>query len=228
MIISHKHKFIFIKTKKTAGTSIEVFLSPCCGENDILTPINPHVEPHFARNYKGLWNPLPEIIESRGRGLQSTLKKMRKQKRFYNHIPARTLRNRISHKSWHDYFKFCVERNPWDKTLSHYHMINDRAGGDLTLDQYFNAGDFCLSYPLYTDASGNLIVDRVVKYESLTDELKTVFGMLGIAFSGTLGVRAKSDHRTDRRPYQEVFTAKQKTIIEEVFAKEIEMHGYRY
>ncbi len=39
MIISHKHKFIFIKTRKTAGTSIEIFLSQFCGKNDILTPI---------------------------------------------------------------------------------------------------------------------------------------------------------------------------------------------
>jgi len=39
MIISHKHKFIFIKTRKTAGTSIEIFLSQFCGKADILTPI---------------------------------------------------------------------------------------------------------------------------------------------------------------------------------------------
>jgi len=39
MIISHKHKFIFIKTRKTAGTSIEIFLSQFCGKNDTLTPI---------------------------------------------------------------------------------------------------------------------------------------------------------------------------------------------
>lgn len=228
MIISHKYKFIFIKTRKTAGTSIEIFLSQCCGENDILTPINPQVEPHLARNYQGIWNPLPEIIASMGRGFQSTLKKMRRQKKFYNHIPARTIKNRISHKTWNDYFKFCVERNPWDKTLSWYHMINDRAGGNLKLDQYFNTGDFCLNYPSYTDAKGNLMVDRVIKHESLMDELNQVFGMLGIPFSGTLGVRAKSDHRKDRRPYQQVFTRAQRAIIEKVFAKEIEMHGYTY
>jgi len=39
MIILHIHKFIFIKTRKTAGTSIEIFLSQFCGKDDILTPI---------------------------------------------------------------------------------------------------------------------------------------------------------------------------------------------
>ena len=40
MIISHKHQFIFIKTKKTAGTSIEIALSQFCGEKDIITTIS--------------------------------------------------------------------------------------------------------------------------------------------------------------------------------------------
>ena len=228
MIISHKYKFIFVKTKKTAGTSIEVFLSQCCGENDILTPINPHIEPHLARNYKGIWNPLPELIERREYKIRSTVRKIRKKKKFYNHIPAWLIRNRIPKRIWNDYHKFCVERNPWDKTLSHYYMINDRAGGGLTLDQYFKAGDFCLNFPLYTDLKGGLIVDKVIKYESLIAELNQVFGMLGISFNGTLGARAKSDHRKDRIPYQQVITGEQRAIIEKVFAKEIAIHGYAY
>src|SRR5207248_8898002 len=38
---------------------------------------------------------------------------------------------------WNSYFKFCVDRNPWDKVLSHYHMHAYRLGGALSLDQYF-------------------------------------------------------------------------------------------
>ena len=39
MIINHKYKFIFIKTRKTAGTSIEIALSQFCDANDVITPI---------------------------------------------------------------------------------------------------------------------------------------------------------------------------------------------
>ena len=37
MIISHSKKFIFIKTPKTAGSSIEFYLSQYCGKSDTIT-----------------------------------------------------------------------------------------------------------------------------------------------------------------------------------------------
>tara|TARA_R110001592_G_scaffold143376_2_gene366132 strand:- start:29177 stop:29863 length:687 start_codon:yes stop_codon:yes gene_type:complete len=226
MIISHKYKFIFIKTAKTAGTSIEVFLSKNCGSEDVVTPIWPHIDSHCARNYRGVWNPIPEIIHNRARDIRATFDDLRDRKKYYNHISALSVRQRIPRKIWDSYFKFCVERNPWDKTLSHYYMENDRSGGCTSFDEYIQRAKFCINLPSYTDTDGRLLVDKVVKYESLADELGIIFGEVGIPFNGSLGVSAKSDHRKDRRPYQEVYTIAQRAIIEKVFSKEIQMHGY--
>ena len=228
MIVSHKYKFIFIKTRKSAGTSIEIFLSPHCGKEDIVCPTNPHVEPHRARNYRGLYNPFYEAFLNRGRDVKGTIKRFCRQAKFYEHMPAAVLRTRVSPQVWNSYFKFCVERNPWDKTLSFYHHRNYTAGGKLSLEEYFQRKDWGIDYYRYMDDAGNLLVDRVVRYERLSEELGEIFGRLGIPFTGALGVRAKSEYRADRRPYREIFSPEQKEIIEKVFAREISKFGYTY
>ena len=202
MIISHKFRFIFVKTLKSAGTSIEVFLSQHCGPDDVLTPILPHVEPHRPRNHEGC----------------------------FNHMPAAAIRDQVGPDVWRTYFKFCVERNPWDKTLSYYHMTSAREGGGLSLEEYLRRGDFPLNFPKYTEPGepGRVLVDRVLRYERLAQELADVFGRLGIPFDGSLGVRAKSEYRTDRRPYREVFTRAQAALVGRVFETERRLHAYQF
>jgi hypothetical protein len=228
MIISHKYKFIFIKTQKTAGTSIEIFLSQVCGAGDIFTPIYPHVDPHEARNYRGLWNPLPELGGKNFQEVPRFTKDLMLRRRFYNHISARDIRWRLSRRTWNQYYKFCVERNPWDKTLSHYYMVNDRAGGRMSFEEYLASGNFCNDFNLYTDENGKLIVDRVIKYESLVGGLGEVFGHLGVRFDGTLGVRAKSEHRQDRSSYRDIYNESQRATIDREFSMEIAMLGYSF
>jgi hypothetical protein len=229
MILSHKYKFIFIKTAKTAGTSIEVFLSKHCAPTDTVTPIEPPVQGHQPRNYEGFINPVPEILERPGRLFSALRHTITSREKFYRHMAASLVQKRVPSQVWNSYFKFCVERNPWDKVLSHYYMHAAREGGSLPLDEYLARGRFPINYFRYTDRSGTkIIVDRVLRYENLVAELSEVFSELKVPFDGTLGVKAKSEYRTDRKPYQQVFKDEQRRIVEIAFAKEIELHGYRF
>ena len=57
MIVSHKNKFIFLKTRKTAGSSIEIALSKHCGPEDIITQIAPSEEKmRLDMGYRGRQN----------------------------------------------------------------------------------------------------------------------------------------------------------------------------
>ena len=104
-----------------------------------------------------------------------------------------------------------------------------RLGGALSLEQYFARAKFPINYPRYTDPSGSrIIIDRVVRYENLIDELSEIFARLNVPFDGDMGVRKKGHFRTDRRPYQLVFSPQQRQIVERVFAREIQLHGYRF
>lgn len=228
VIISHKHKFIFIKTIKTAGTSIEYYLSQFCGEDDVLTPLYPKIEPHKAQHNKGLWNPFPELSEVPTNEKTAILWDLIKAKKFRNHSSAMNVKHRIPARIWNSYYKFCVDRNPWDKSLSQYHMRRKRQGGTMTFDQYLEYGKLCHNAPKYIDHSGNLMVDRVLKFESLEQDLGEVFKELSIPFKDGLNVKAKGGYRADRRPYQEVYTAEQKDHIAQAFSREIAMHGYEF
>jgi hypothetical protein len=73
-----------------------------------------------------------------------------------------------------------------------------------------------------------LLVDRVVKYESLDEGLDIVSKESGMPRIDLGAFNAKGGIRKDRRHYRDVFNQEQRRIIENEYGTEIDMHGYSY
>ena len=249
MIICHSKRFIFIKTAKTAGTSIEAFLNKGLCPEDISTPFSYPEEDCAHTNYSGRFPISSEIVQIYRSGwqpfgieLMRTLADWKARRAFYGHIPAWRVRSRLGINRWSSYYKFAVERNPWDKVISAYWYKKNMYGpADLTFNQFidfleyqkttrrYGVGVSPFNLALYADKKKRILVDRVIKYESLDAGLRSVFKTIGINpdFS-SLEYCAKTGFRGDRRPYTEFYSLGQKERVRSLFEEEINIHGYEF
>jgi hypothetical protein len=228
MIVSHKYKFIFLKTRKTAGTSIEIALSKFCGNEDIVTPITPEDE-EIRRNL-GYPGPRNYVIPFRRYGWNDWYKWSRFGTRpeFYNHMPAGQIRQWIGKKTWDSYYKFCFERNPWDKAISLYYFLQRTEKTKVPFEEFLYQVDKnqLSNFPIYT-LNNQIAVDHVGLYENIEQEIKKISEQLGFPFNLELP-RAKQAFRKDRRPYQEIIGEEEKQYIRQICQKEIALFEYSF
>jgi len=228
MIYSQRHGFVFVKTQKTAGTSIEVLLSGLVGPDDVVTPVEPPERGHEARNHAGRFLPIAELRAGLPAG--GALRDLLAARRFYNHMPAALIRARLPRGAWEHSFTFAVERNPWDKTLSRYRSVRARTGQPMPFDAFLRTRHFPIDHSLYTEPKDprRIIVDRVIPYERLDEGLSEVLAQLGLPFEPPLAFRAKASAPVERPPYQEAYSPEQRDLVARAFAAEIELHGYTF
>lgn len=209
MLISHLHRFVFVRCRKTASTSTEIFLSRFLGNQDVITSISPRDEALRA--------------DAGGRAPQNTGKG---EAAFYNHMSALAIRDRMGH-TWVRYFKFCFDRNPWDKVISlyfHRHKTEPR----ISLDEFLDSGEALAARNIDLYASdGRILVDFVGRYEQLIPDLARACMYIGLPPPAELAT-AKAQFRRPHTDYRSFLTGDQRNIIARAFADEIELHGYQY
>lgn len=224
MIISHKHQFIFIKTEKTAGTSMEIALSRFCGPGDVITPISKNDE--LLRQQPGYRGPQNFLIPLRRYSQQELISAICRRKRlsFYNHCTAAFIKSHIDQEIWDTYYKFCFERNPWDKAISLYYWWHVRE----PISDFIQSGEAnrIAGFDLYT-INGEIAVDQVFLYEELDQATDEIRSRLGLPEPLDLP-HTKAGHREDRRSYREILSEKDRRKIERVFAREIAHFGYAW
>jgi hypothetical protein len=228
MIISHKYKFIFLKTRKTAGTSIEIALSKFCGPDDIITPISRDDEKlRNSLGYPGSQN--CRVPPDRYSAADMQKKQMTgKALRFYNHVPACDVRRWIGPDIWDSYFKFCFERNPWDKAISRYYFDMAKFDLEISFAEYIAGVEKKLisSYDIYT-INHQVAVDFVGRYERLDKDIEWISKKLKLPEKLDLPY-AKSGYRKDNRSYTQVIEQPERDIIADICSKEITLFGYTF
>lgn len=222
MIISHSHRFVFVKTAKTAGTSVECALAPYLRKGDLTSPLEEH-EPKYRRFSKEF----VRILREKDGDIRAR----------NPHLPASVIHDHFA-KETEGYFSFCVERNSWDKAVSaFYFWISRHPASQKNSDEenflefaQSNKLGFFTSFNLYM-RDGEQLVDRILSYENLADEFSEVMVQVGLPEVTIRNVNAKSEHRPKasrslQRFFGDDFDNLAAKRVRSVFAREIEYFGY--
>jgi hypothetical protein len=208
VILSREYNFLFIKTAKTAGTSIEVELARIVEPQAVVTPVYPREEGHFPRNYS--------VCEYGCCG-----------ENFTPHISAAKVKGIVGRRAFRSMFKFCVEREPVDKCVSAWSMWRNSPNhvsglGKLSWPEYVETGKFPMCAGRWRTPSQGVIVDKILRFENLETELKTVAGHIGLDNWCGLKARAKAGFRE-----VPAISAQQREKIYNSFALSNQHTGYK-
>jgi hypothetical protein len=230
MIVSHRHRFIFIKTNKTGSTSIEAAISPLCGSEDIITPFREDNEPYrqggHPQNYR-IEHPLKPKRPLWRRLLRRPERYYHPSVGYYEHMPAWRVRAYVGEAIWRSYFKFAFERNPWDRQVSWYFYKTKSKVRRPSFDEFMTRRRHAYvdNYWLYT-IDGAPAMDFVGRYEQLEDDLAKALSLIGLDDPVSIPEINVSTPR--ERDYRRYYSPTTQALVAEWYAPEIALLGYGF
>ena len=231
MLISHHHRFVFVKPRKTAGTSVELALSPFLAPGDLATPIEPEEEP-LRKAAAGVI-----VGQVRARGV-----------RLRDHSPLEKCWRALPQVQGYRVVTMC--RNPWDRAVSQFFWSMRRTsireaafdaqragfiaytrrwGPRTWLDAVYGrkrqrALDSAHLYVI----GGQVRADYVIRFEALAADLAGLGEWLGLGGVPVLGVAAKSGLRAGGGAWVPFFDDATRELVARECAREIDLFGYDF
>jgi hypothetical protein len=219
MLISHIHRFIYLKTMKTGGTSVEIYFERFCTD-----PSREFEEQHSRDEEVSRWG----VIGCRQRSVEGQT--------WYNHLPGCGVRELMGPKIWNDYYKFCVVRDPFDKVVSIFwfrlpdpiRMELQHAGFEVVRNRFL---EWVRAAALPQDRSIYMIddapaMDRFVRYETLHASLKRVCQDLALPWEPHRLGRYKSGFRLREEHFSLYYDREAADRVGELYRWEIDYFGY--
>lgn len=220
VLVSFEKQFIYTKTVKSAGTSVEVFFQPYCVPPDYGD--DPWVPGEIVTDYG--------IVGFRGKDRPA-------ETIWYNHMPAAEVRHYLGDEIWRHFFKFCVVRNPFDKVVSRYFFSLSEEERDhlRTRDfaeikrgflAFLSQGKLGRDRHAYV-IEGAVCVDFFIRYENLGEDVAEVCRRLDIQRDLADMPRLKSQFRFCDAHFSEFYDEEAEAIVARAYAFELEHFGYR-
>lgn len=240
MIICNEYEFIFLKTRKTAGTSIEIALSRLCKPGDLVTRFADADEE--LRREEGGIGPQGHCKPFRQYTLREMWKRLKhgqRATRFPNHAGADVARGLVSDEFWSRSYKFTAERNPWSKAVSRYYWQlrrwnqRPRKSAFPPFDEYLEYLErerphWLSDWSIYTIDEA-VVVDDFIFHEDLAGSLERVGRRIRAPSPIVLPARrAKQRQQPADADYRRHFTDRSREIVSRVCHREIAAFGYRF
>jgi hypothetical protein len=255
MIISHRHRFIFIHCRKTAGSAIKSLLARQLGPQDLqigcwgdavaagAAPNRRFVADVFRPTAAGeivkatLRQPRWWWSQQRWSVLNSAQKKLykRRLKASPAHPPAERIRA-FAREEFACYTKFCVVRNPYEKVVSDYFWRCGVGPERPSMRSFLESLSQGVSdaraakfdnWSMYT-IDDQLVVDRVARYESLASDLGRILGELGVAYDCAGLPTAKDIRGCERESARSWFGSYERALVESMYGREMVTFGYTF
>lgn len=210
VLVSHIHKFIYLKNYKVAGTSVESFFGKYC--------IDPKEKPTYN---------FPFMLDKQDNEYGMINVPIED---FVFHPGAVQIKNFLGDEVFNDYFKFCVVRNPYDLMVSAFFFCIPQ----MNIRDFKN---FCKEFEhnYFTDNLQRILLDGkpicqyYIRYENLKEDIVVVLEKLGISDYNLEDLpNYRSDIRYDKRNYREYYDEETREIVANLFKVEIEMFQYEF
>jgi|SaaInlStandDraft_1057018.scaffolds.fasta_scaffold09167_2 hypothetical protein len=164
MIINHSLKLIFVKTKKTAGTSFEIAFSKFCGANDIITPITPKDEDLRRQlGFRGAQNFKNVVWHNYG---------LKNNGNYYNHMSTSEIKATVPDEIFKSYKKITIYRNPFDYAISRYFWEGGAKTGLNFLEFLEIFPNYLLENKSIAPLEGDDACDVYLRYECLEEDMQ--------------------------------------------------------
>ena len=252
MIISHKHKFIFLHTPKAAGSSISVSLCRYLDPDDIMLGstmdcLSFNIKPPRRMVRQAVFCPsiqtgIATLIRARSFWQFVSSSNKKHYKRILGAHPEHADIASIGQAFpgiWHDYEKLVVTRNPWDRIASEYfwRVRNLKRAPAFTdylrlvageIDELHGLDRLPLGWDyVHHEAYGS--VDYVIRFDCLHSHLGQALRQIGVPWDGWLpSVKRRNNCSVTDKYTNSIYC---RSDVEKVFKlcrSEIETYGYSF